>query len=399
MRNDTKGADGRPLISYRLGAVKKTKNDYYYVEFYAYDPDKDSLSRERKYVPKYNTIKERKKHAEQVKEKINRDLIDGWDPFTQKAGKNQYITVVNALEKALAIKQGNGLRSKTLSSYKSAVNDFIKYLHQERKENELISNLTKPFALEYLDNWKIKLIESSKESSIPPSTVNNRVANLRAIFTLLCERGYMSKNPFEGISKVKGRTTRKRPFTSKELNTYTAYIKENDNSLYVASALCYYTALRPSEIVNLKKKSFKDLKSNILFMDGGVTKNKNDAYQSVPKQLKKILKPYLSLINDDECYLFSSGLRPGMKKIQPTRISERFGEVKKILGFDKEVQFYGLKDTSADILMANNISSKEIRDHFRHSSIKTTDLYLKSINPEGVANKIIVENFPKGSFQ
>ncbi len=87
------------------------------------------------------------------------------------------------------------------------------------------------------------------------------------------------------------------------------------------------------------------------------------------------------------------GLKPAQQYIYPTRIAEHFRDVANQLGISPQVQFYALKDTAADKLIANGFSSKDIRDLFRHSNISITDAYLKKRNL--MTNERLIKDFPR----
>lgn len=379
------------IQTFKLGQVKVRRDGRYFVEYYVLDPSINKLKRIKLYIPNYPTKKQRKEHAAYTCNQVNENLMNGWNPFTSKLNNNRYMSVTKALDKALKIKDGS-VKQKTLTSYKTAINQFKEYLLKSNKIDKQIKDISRDIAYEYLDYF-VEL----QGGDVSPSTYNNRMTYMKSIFTSLQERGFIDKNPFDGIKKKKVDTVKKRPFTHAELTLYTRYLYVNDYNFYVCSMLCYACALRPGEIVKIKKGNI-NLEAAYIYLYRKDQKAQLSQAVSMPNDLMKELKKYLQIVPTDDHYLFSSGIKPGLRQINGTRISERFRETAKYLKLDPALQFYCLKDTAADNLVGAGFDIKSIRDHYRHSDVNMTDIYLKRVNPENQVNSRIVTEYPFDGF-
>jgi hypothetical protein len=80
--------------------------------------------------------------------------------------------------------------------------------------------------------------------------------------------------------------------------------------------------------------------------------------------------------NDTNSYLFSTGFKPGKKKITTRVIRNHFYKVRTALKLPKTYMFYSLKDSGIRDL-ANAAGIVVARDQARHADISTTNKYLQ----------------------
>jgi site-specific recombinase XerD len=122
-----------------------------------------------------------------------------------------------------------------------------------------------------------------------------------------------------------------------------------------------------------------NLDAGHITIPGTIAKNDRTRIIPIPEVFRIQLQEYLQG-KDPQLLLCAKGFKPGKEKIAPTRIAEHFREVADRLGFTKDVQFYGLKDTCAENLIRAGAHAKTIQTLFDHTSLKTTDAYMSKIH-------------------
>ena len=215
---------------------------------------------------------------------------------------------------------------------------------------------------------------------------------MRALFNVLVDREYIQENPFSNIRQLKATQKRRKVFTESEQKSIIKYIASKDKQLLLAVSLCYYCAIRPAELRRLKIEDII-LDKGIITMQGSQTKNKENAIITIPL----ILLPFLLSLHLDDYpehyFVFGSrSLRPGAKRCGRDTISKRhkkaLQELHK-LNFIEDIEgksFYSWKDTAAKDLINQDINILELKQHFRHKKISTTQKYMQE--NLGVISKI-----------
>jgi integrase len=186
--------------------------------------------------------------------------------------------LIQALEFAFELKAKESRRN-SIVVYSSFVHIFKNYLKETGKEAYHLKDFTKKEAIQYLDHVLIK-------REVSALTRNNYLKAMKVFFYVLIDREYIEINPFSGIKKLKIERKRRTVFSSSECGIICNYLKTNDTGLLLAVSLCYYCALRPSEIRRMKVQDI-DLKEGFITLDGTETKNKNLARITMPNHIVK----------------------------------------------------------------------------------------------------------------
>ena len=103
--------------------------------------------------------------------------------------------LIEAMDLARKIKH-NPEREKTNASFSSHVRRFIHYLGRANLNHLKIGEVGRVHALGYLDYYRL-------EKRVRPSTYNNVIAHMHALFEVLRQRSYLDVNPFANIPKLK----------------------------------------------------------------------------------------------------------------------------------------------------------------------------------------------------
>ena len=84
-------------------------------------------------------------------------------------------------------------------------------------------------------------------------------------------------------------------------------------------------------------------------------------------------------------FIFSYNLRPGSVEIDPKHFRDHWDNLRKPLGLRAEWKFYSLKDTGITAMLKDKLSTIDVRDQARHSSLAITEIYTEhseEVNPD-----------------
>ena len=358
-----------------------------YVEF-SYEKAGGSMARVRRYFGRIRDPRARHRQATLYVNLINAKLAEGWRPGDPDVLTNDGVLLYDALHAQLEIKQ-TFTRKRTMDTYKSRFNIFHQSCCLLFGENLTCRQFREKEARQIMDH----LASSRKLSG---RTYNNYLVDFKGWFNELVDRGHYDKNPFMRIKPVKEVKPENRTFTTEELNRLVSYTKREQPWYYVACCLCYYCAIRPNEIVSLKRHNFK-LDKGIITVPGSISKSGKPRHIIIAEPFKSELVELLDRVPKDH-YVIGRGLAPGSVKEWSQRISDHWREHIRIrLGFSSQLEFYGLKDTCAERLLEAGVDIAKIRDHFGHSNIAVTDAYLKQRTE--YVDQALAERFPAISFE
>ncbi len=141
--------------------------------------------------------------------------------------------------------------------------------------------------------------------------------------------------------------------------------------------LAYGSGLRVSELVNLKIEDLMFEKGTIFVKSG---KGNKDRITLLPEKLKAPLRTYIAGRNLKE-YLFISERGGKLTSRTPQAI---FSKCVKKAKLKKHVTFHCLRHSFATHLLEKGVSIRYIQSLLGHSSIKTTERYLK-VSKENLA--------------
>ncbi len=359
----------------------------WYIFYWCFDPSTGKLERIRIYVNAQRNKVLRKRHAELLIKEINVRLEAGYNPFINDQNPQQYKSLDEALDFVIKFKS-TYLRERSKGHMNSRINNLKEWLKKKKKSGINVFEFTSGLARQYMND---QLMEGFHEEGITGRTYNNYLIDMRGTFNLLVKHKYITENPFHSIAKLPETEKQKIPFSPEQQIKYRDWLLENDQDFLIISLYCYYCAIRPNEIVQLKVSDV-DLERGCITIPPAISKNKKTRKQSIANEFMEILK--LRFVDlKPEWYICGRGMKPGPEYAAPTRIAERFRVIADALGFPKNLYFYSLKDTVADRLIEAGFSARTLRDLFGHHDLSVTDNYLRGVNAKG--DKRLVEEFPK----
>jgi integrase len=337
------------MKKYKLASIYRGKS--WYVEYSFKDPSTGKFKR-FKIKEDLNRIKdkeEKERYADQLRQAINLNLKEGYDPFKKKlvvAVKNW--TLVQGLNKFKTDLPNRGLRKRTIQSYESVLRMLYKYSAPIANEN--IKEIKKQQIQQVLMNAKKKWSNT---------TYNNNLTFTKAIFSYLVDHEILETNPAERIKPLPQTITKHRYFDEKTFKK----IKENaDPDLLSFIMFLYHTGTRPNEARQLTHENIL-IDRKLLFIPASISKNKKDDYVPLTDY---ILKNYGSKTGN----LFNGSVN---------YYGRMFAKLKKKLGFHKDITLYAVKHSRAIHLAQDGADPYTIMNLFRHSGLDVTMSYLRDL--------------------
>lgn len=158
------------------------------------------------------------------------------------------------------------------------------------------------------------------------------------------------------------------------------HLSQNDRQLYYFTQFVYYCFIRRSELTRLKIENI-DWTNRTIIIPSNVSKNKKQESVVIPDSFIPILEEMGLKPMPSGWYIFGRKLKPGAQQyINYNHISTRHNEISKSLGIDGEKGLYSWKHSGACALyyaLSGDIYS--LMRQLRHSDLKTTQIYLKSL--------------------
>lgn len=361
----------RLFIDYIPAELKQTQSDDWRIVYYCKIPGKEKLKRFRKRVPKLQNRTERKKLANRIAVKINKDLAAGWSPFFDGIAQSNYQlfskVLQQFLEQAKRRLNDGTIRKDSLRSYTSFVNNIVNYLSKTRPEM-MAAEFDREFVITFLDYIYFDRKRTARTS-------NNYLSFLNQIGMFMLERKYILSNPAAKIPKRRQGKKKREILPDWLRNDVFNYYKNRNPHYLTLCLMTYFCFIRRTELTKLKVKHV-NLKDSTVFIPGDASKNRMDGTVTIPKQLLMLLGDHLKKNNNSD-YLFSAdNYKPGNRQLKPKKISDEWAKMRDALAVDSKYQFYSLKDTGITNLLLMGVPAKKVRDQARHYDIRITESYV-----------------------
>lgn len=377
------------LQSKRLGMKKKFLpaelrewGNRWMIIFHQVDPSNNKRVRfARSFeLNRIKSKKERRKRAKEIVQELNDSWLPQGYPFTEPVilSSLESVNIKDAILIASKLKGTD--RKATTSAYIYTANTFISFLNETKRGGLSISQLDNRIALAFLD-W---IIIDRKLSNV---SHNNMGSKMRAMVEVLKEREYIRHNPFNKFTKLREEEKERRPMTQKEKEIISNAIRIKDKQLYLAVNILYYCFIRKSEMLRLKFRHF-DFEHSVIRIPGEKSKNRKSEIVTIPEHLTEMMvKDYNFKKYPGHWLVFGKRMKPNASescsKNTPTmrhrKIVDELGK-KGLIADYKQIVFYSWKDTGANNMLESGIDIRVIQKQIRHSSLETTQRYLKKFN-------------------
>lgn len=371
---------------YKLAVLKDRLGDLskrWYIEFSVFNVSKNCLQKKYDYeVNKFPDASARRSFARKTIKEINKMLEEGYVVGKNNNNDNEYkVPFLNdAFEKILSIKKGEYSHA-TYNAYNSKINIFLEWVQNTYNHTLLLNELTKNDVTHFLDD--------KARAGKTPTTLNNYRECLCAVFNdIIVREKYMKENPFAGIKKRKELQSHKNiAYRGEEKTNLLNAISKIDPGLFIFVKFIYYTFMRPNEIRQMQKYNIQ-LEHDRIFIEAIKSKNKKDAYVTIPPAFKPDLDKLISDKSSKQ-YLFEGKTAPMISK---NIMSDRHRKILNRFEFAASHTLYSWKHTGVVDAYRAGIDIKSLQLQLRHYSLEETDTYLKSLGM--YTNKAFLTKMP-----
>ncbi|MEO1384366.1 MAG: phage integrase SAM-like domain-containing protein, partial [Bacteroidota bacterium] len=214
-----------------------------YLEYWVYNYDSGKLERQRRYISKKLSKRDREQQVREMSREINGLLHQGFT-LGLKQEQDKVLKTLEAFQKANKIKDGeNGERAN--ANYRSYLNILTLYLKEKKKDVLPITQFDREEMFLFLD-WL------NEERNVGPRTRNNYKDYVRTLFNTLIDRGVVQDNPASKIKDLATRSGRYIIFTASQKAHLEVYMKKHNYRLYLYTRFIYYAFMRPIEICRMR---------------------------------------------------------------------------------------------------------------------------------------------------
>lgn len=368
-------------IQFTMPVLRETKGCTY-IEFYAYDPNQGRLRRKRIKTNRIKSLTKRRQYVRDVMKRIGDQLKNGWNPWIAQDSSDLHL-FTEALDRYEThinkMLESGYYRKETYNGYKSYLK-ILRHYTSKIKPIHYIYQFERAYCVDFLDYVFIKRDNGAQ-------TRNNYLHFLRLFSSFMLEKGYVKSRPTDGISPISKRLYKKERtvIPAEKVAKIAEYCRVHDRHFLLACYLLYYCFIRPVEMARLRIEFF-NLKAGTITIPAECSKNKKKQTVTLPKKVLMYALELGIFSEPIQYFIFSDGLRPGRNEINPKIFRDHWAKLRKPLGMQSDWKFYSLKDTGiTEMLKSQKVSTIEVRDQARHSSLSITDIYADHsdlVNPD-----------------
>ena len=260
-----------------------------------------------------------------------------------------------------------GLSKNTLSSYKSDLENFSKYLILEKISS--VNNLKRNDIRDYL------LKEKSKGKST--ATIARRIVSVKNFFLYLLQEGLINEDPSSLINSPKIWKSLPDTLSVEEVTLLLSYNPKNKKNYHLYRnkliiEILYACGLRVSELVDLKVSSLHLDELYIQVTGKGNKDRLIPINATTVKKIKNYINNSRQNYNTDSDYLF---LSQHNKNLSRQRVWQIIKSYILSLGIKKNISPHTLRHSFATHLLENGGSLRAIQEMLGHANISTTEIY------------------------
>ena len=331
----------------------------------------DKGKRSRIYIPMLESVDKRMEEAHRLyRERYVMDV--------RIEDKNKHLPMVIRELLPYAEKHMEGLRDSTKKDYHTILRIFGEWMLAQKMKDLPVNLFTKVHAAEFV-RYMAVVRKASNE------THNKYVNTLKMLFSYLLEYDRIGKNPFQYIKRKQKNHVSYAAFMEADVERMKAAILPYP-TVYVSCMMSLYAFIRPKEVRKLTVGHL-DFERGIITVPGEISKNKKTMNVIMFPALKEILQDYIgseALPND--YFLLSKTGKPSKTPISSSYVARTHAEIMQANGFDTlKFKPYSWKHTGNSIAYKNGASLKFLKMQNRHHNEATTEIYLKNIVPEHLA--------------
>jgi len=405
VRGDAKASVMKRKIA-TVPRLIEAKNGNWYIYFSVCNPLTGKMVPQKVYkgFKEYSSLPKKRVFGQKLITELTDKLKAGWSPLDdsetviysdQTEYHNLSVRFQNTLKSSkntryfiseYLLTRKNALMPKSYSTYQSKLRIYAEWLDKNDFGDYDVSAIDNKIILMFFDY----LIATSKLDKL---TIEKYEQILRDYYRFLLKKGKVHVNPVTDIVKPpKTKDMAARPINDFDLKELLSVIKDSNPQLYLACLFQYYLAIRPGqELRLLKVKDIDTYNYRVVVVDESAKKSRRTI--DMPMELAVLCNTYQIQRYNPENYIFGPNGIPGPVPLGHNTMRNRFNKFRDDLKFPKIYKYYSMKHTGGGKLLEAGLTLEEIRDHFGHRSIETTDHYVK--RHFGNRNKRIIHNFPK----
>ncbi len=379
-------------VSYTLAKLVKSSlnSNKWYIEFSQGSADGLNRYRPTFDINRIESLRERKKNADDIIDHINDALGRSIPAATIIAdikkcstkGRVKFAVDTKPLHKTpLKIAFNEIIQIKcnacknSQKSYRHIATLFNPFIEKLGIGSTPVSTMLKRDAIGFLDFLETK--------GYCNTTYNNRLRDMKTVWNELIRREYTEVNPFNDIRYKKRSTKKRRNLTEHEKTAIATYCKTHEKWLFRAIILQYYLLIRPSEMARLRFNAF-DFKKGTVYLSEDITKNGKPATLTIPSiALQYLLEDTEFTQYPSNFFVFGACFEPNpTKPISENYLNYKHRRVLEILvkleslGDITGISFYSWKDSGiTDLANDDEVSIFKASLHARHSETRTTMIY------------------------
>ena len=382
----------------------------WFIYFSYRDPRNDKMKRFKVYegLHKIKDFESRTEAAEKLKVDYSIRLKNGWNPFLddEKAiyeDQLQYNYAARIYGKMRADNKtvryyasqllkrkesGKEIEGETISTYRSSLRTFDHWLDKNGMAADDISVINNQIILQFFDF----LINTEKLSS---QTIKRYRQLLSALFEFARKERAIMENPVYNIPVCKRINDKSpRPISEFDIMLLKETIRKEDPQLWLAICFEYYCFLRPGKELRFLRVKDIDFARGIIDVDAVRAKTNMERFPTIPFIFLRELREIYQLHKEPkDFYVLGKGGKPGPAHLGKNNLRFRFRDFREKLNMPENYKFYSWKHTGNGRASDAGISIKELQTQNGHTSIKTTEIYMR--HKIGQISKEIRDNFPE----
>ncbi|MCR5574055.1 MAG: site-specific integrase [Bacteroidaceae bacterium] len=208
-------------------------------------------------------------------------------------------------------------------------------------------------------------------------TVTKYQQILHHFYEYLIEHGVARSNPVYGIPAIgERRDEAAKPIPEDIRKLLLTTMRQEEPQLALVCELEYYCAIRPNELRQLRIRDI-DLRSASIRIPASISKNRTTQSVDVPRQMLEKLRQWKVDEYPPHFFLLGTQGVPGIEGYGKNTLRFRFERIREKLHLSSEYKLYSFKHSGGVELVNAGVDTWQLQRHFRHSSIATTEAYLR----------------------
>lgn len=319
-----------------------------------------------------------------MSERKGKSIVRRRTESSQETSEAIQLTIDEARDYVYSYKQSEGLRDRTLDGYVRMSNYLRDWMAEHRPDIVYIHEVTSGVIRDYINYLQFDHYnQNKKEYGLSPVTINIRIRNMRASFTVLHGDNIIDKNPMALVKQLKTDEDSFIPLTDNEVKRLLKVPDKNEYAQFrdlVCLNLILDTGVRCSEMFDIKMENV-DFKTRSIYLTGEITKNRKPRILPLSNEVMRLLLELITEVkfNWGTEYVFVSNFGG---KYRPASFTRRVHIYKHKAGITKRVTPHMLRHQFCRDYILNGGDVFTLQRIAGHSDIATTRKYIQFTNDD-----------------